>query len=102
MGGMSSAELMAAKLCDERGDPVELFPEDLKRSVRKREKMEEDNEYGDYDEPDGLDEEYKGSITVVRKRLHGPAFDDDYEEDGKVGISQRGTVQSLVFASPSV
>ncbi len=85
MGGMSSAELMAAKLSDERGDPIELFLEDLKRSVRECEEMEEHDDYGDYDnfdEPDGLDREYKGHITVVGKRLHGPTFDEQYEEDG--------------------
>jgi len=107
MGGMSSAELMAAKLCDERGDPVELFLEDLKRSVRNREEMEEDDdedhEDNDFDEPDGLDREYKGNITVVGKRLHGPTFDEEYEEeDRKVGFCQTQTIQSLTFTSPSV
>jgi len=106
MGGMSSAELMAAKLSDERGDPIELFLEELKRSVRKREEMEEHDDYDDYDnfdEPDGLDREYKGHITVVGKRLHGPTFDEQYEEDGgKVSLDQTQIMQSLTFVSPSV
>lgn len=109
MGGMSSAELMAAKLSDERGDPIELFLEDLKRSVRKREEMEESEEseeskeYDDPDEPKGLHREYQGNITVVGKRLHGPTFDEQYEMDGgKVSLDQTEVMHSLTFASPSV
>lgn len=107
MGGMSSTELMAAKLNDERGDPIELFLEDLKRSIRKREEMgeyeqyEENDDFGDPD--DGLDREYKGNIIVVGKRLHGPTFDEEYEMDGgKVGLDQTQVMQSLTFASLSV
>lgn len=105
MGGMSSVELMAAELSDERGDPVELFLEDLKRSVRKREEMEDNKEshdYDDIDEPDGLDREYKGNVTVVGKKLHGPTFDAREEDSGKVSLDEIQILPSLTLASPSV
>ena len=74
MGGMSHGKLMATDLLDTGEDcAIELFQKSLRNDKKE--------EYDEYE-----DEEYQRSITIVGKKLHGPTFDDDYEEQGeKVG-----------------
>lgn len=77
MGGMSSKSLMAIGLCDSVGDPVELFLDNLKREACERENpdSEEEESAWMYDDRD-LD-----SRTIVGNKLHGPTFDNGYEEE---------------------
>ena len=80
MGGMSHSKLMAANLCDTEGDPIELFLNHLRND--KKDKQEEFSDEGEYAD----DEEYLDPSTIVGKKLHGPTFDEGYEEEAeKVG-----------------
>ena len=76
MGGMSHGKLMAAKLLDTEGDPVELFLSTFRND--KKYKVEECSDQESEDE-------YPDSTTIVGKKLHGPTFDKSYEEVERVG-----------------
>ena len=88
MGGMSSAQLIAVNLSEDKVDPVELFHDRLRRDACARQCVRGDQ---DFDDVDQMDEEYPENVTVVGKKLHGPTFDHGYEDESnsKVDLSYR-------------
>lgn len=78
MGGISCQELMWTDLSDDRGDPIELFLDNLKQDAHMRKKAEEEE---DYNGMCRIFEEHPDPTTIVGESFHDLVFDGYPDQD---------------------